>query len=45
MIYAGQGGLEKSVFRVANMGALGEADFAAFLAALGACLEPQGARA
>lgn len=45
VIYAGQGGLEKSVFRVANMGALGEADFAAFLAALGACLEPQGARA
>ncbi|MEZ0230546.1 MAG: alanine--glyoxylate aminotransferase family protein, partial [Planctomycetota bacterium] len=38
VIYAGQGGLEKSVFRVANMGALGEADFAAFLGALAPCL-------
>jgi 2-aminoethylphosphonate-pyruvate transaminase len=34
VIYAGQGGLEKTVFRVANMGALGEADFTGFLAAL-----------
>jgi len=34
VIYAGQGGLEKSVFRVANMGALGDADFESFLGAL-----------
>jgi 2-aminoethylphosphonate-pyruvate transaminase len=40
VIYAGQGGLEKTVFRVANMGALGEADFVGFLAALKECLEP-----
>lgn len=46
VIYAGQGGLEKSVFRVANMGALGEADFAAFLEALKHSLKvPQGASA
>ncbi len=46
VIYAGQGGLEKSVFRVANMGALGEADFAAFLDALAPALrQPQGATA
>jgi 2-aminoethylphosphonate-pyruvate transaminase len=34
VIYAGQGGLEKRAFRVANMGALAEADFGAFLDAL-----------
>lgn len=34
VIYAGQGGLEKKAFRVANMGALSEDDFRAFLAAL-----------
>ena len=34
VIYAGQGGLEKSVFRVANMGALAASDFEAFLVAL-----------
>jgi 2-aminoethylphosphonate-pyruvate transaminase len=45
VIYAGQGGLEKTVFRVANMGALGEHDFRAFLAALTASLRPAGARA
>jgi len=38
VIYAGQGGLEKTVFRVANMGALGEDDFRGFLAALRASL-------
>ncbi len=44
VIYAGQGGLEKSVFRVANMGALGDADFESFLAALGESI-PVEARA
>jgi 2-aminoethylphosphonate-pyruvate transaminase len=34
VIYAGQGGLEKHVFRVANMGAIADAEFEAFLAAL-----------
>ena len=46
VIYAGQGGLEKTCFRVANMGALGEADFAGFLAALREALgATHGARA
>lgn len=44
VIYAGQGGLEKTAFRVANMGALGESDFREFLAALRASLGTKGAR-
>ena len=45
VIYAGQGGLEKSFFRVANMGALGPHDFEAFLGALARALgTPAGAR-
>jgi len=47
VIYAGQGGLEKTVFRVANMGALGPHDFASFLTALAQSIKtnsPLGAR-
>jgi len=42
VIYEGQGQLSREVFRVANMGALGEGDFARFLAALRGAL-PGGA--
>src|SRR5262245_2232664 len=38
VIYEGQGKLARDLFRVANMGALTRADFAAFLDALGAVL-------
>jgi 2-aminoethylphosphonate-pyruvate transaminase len=34
VIYAGQGNLENKIFRVANMGALTEAQFTAFLDAV-----------
>jgi 2-aminoethylphosphonate-pyruvate transaminase len=38
VVYEGQGRLASEVFRVANMGHLGAADFDAFLAALGEVL-------
>jgi 2-aminoethylphosphonate-pyruvate transaminase len=38
VIYEGQGRLAKEAFRVANMGALSEADFDRFLASLGKVL-------
>lgn len=38
VIYEGQGAFAKEAFRVANMGALGHADFTRFLAALGDAL-------
>lgn len=38
VIYAGQGNLESRIFRVANMGALGKADFEAFLKSVGEVL-------
>lgn len=38
VIYEGQGDFARTAFRVANMGALGEADFRAFLEALGEVL-------
>lgn len=45
VIYAGQGKLASEIFRVANMGALEERDFDAFLAALAALLGQGKARA
>jgi 2-aminoethylphosphonate-pyruvate transaminase len=39
VIYAGQGQLESKIFRVANMGALSEADLKGFLAAFQSVLE------
>jgi 2-aminoethylphosphonate-pyruvate transaminase len=38
VIYAGQGNLEHKIFRVANMGAVTEAQFAGFLDAFEACV-------
>ncbi|HJT19360.1 MAG TPA: aminotransferase class V-fold PLP-dependent enzyme [Nitrospira sp.] len=38
VIYAGQGNLENKIFRVANMGAVTEPQFAAFLDAFEACV-------
>ena len=40
VIYAGQGNLENKIFRVANMGALTEAQFAGFLDAFGRACTP-----
>jgi 2-aminoethylphosphonate-pyruvate transaminase len=40
VIYAGQGNLEDKIFRVANMGALGEAQFIAFLDAFERACKP-----
>jgi 2-aminoethylphosphonate-pyruvate transaminase len=39
VVYEGQGKLATEIFRVANMGALGRADFERFLGALGEVLE------
>jgi 2-aminoethylphosphonate-pyruvate transaminase len=40
VIYAGQGNLEHKIFRVANMGALTEPQFAAFLDAFEQACKP-----
>jgi len=42
VIYEGQGQLSREVFRVANMGALGEDDFARFLASLERAMAGRG---
>jgi 2-aminoethylphosphonate-pyruvate transaminase len=44
VIYAGQGQLESKIFRVANMGALSEADLKGFLAAFQSVLETAAVR-
>jgi 2-aminoethylphosphonate-pyruvate transaminase len=44
VIYAGQGQLESRIFRVANMGALSEADLKGFLAAFQTALETAAVR-
>ena len=40
VIYAGQGNLENKIFRVANMGALSEAEFIGFLDAFEQACKP-----
>lgn len=42
VIYAGQGGLSKSAFRIANLGEVADADFERFLAELKALLREKG---
>ena len=44
VIYAGQGPLESKIFRVANMGALSEADLTGFLAAFQTVVETSAVR-